>query len=155
MAQLVKNPLAMQETWLWSLGWEAPLEKGKATHSILAWRSPWTIVHGVTKSWTRLSDLHVHFRFHFRTWLLNRVVVQVMCMSCEEHWRKEEGEDLRRVIAVHQLGTRLGPISFNLWPSGSFPTEKCGLVKRKLIVTWKFPCMWLVAFLLVLLRVSL
>ena len=34
-------------------GWEDPLEKGKATHSsILAWRIPWTTVHGVTKSWT-------------------------------------------------------------------------------------------------------
>ena len=35
------------------------MEKGKATHSsILAWRIPWTIVHGVTKSWTRLSNFH-------------------------------------------------------------------------------------------------
>ena len=39
MAQLVKNPLAMQEIWVQSLGWEDPLEKGKAAHSsILAWR---------------------------------------------------------------------------------------------------------------------
>ena len=44
MAQLVKNPPAMWETWVQSLGWEDPLEKGKATHSsILAWRIPWTI----------------------------------------------------------------------------------------------------------------
>ena len=43
VAQLVKNPPAMGETWVWSLGWEDPLEKGKATHScVLAWRSPWT-----------------------------------------------------------------------------------------------------------------
>ena len=43
MAQTVKNLLAMQETWVGSLGWEDPLEKGKATHSnILAWRIPWT-----------------------------------------------------------------------------------------------------------------
>ena len=41
MAQLVKNLSAIQETWDQSLGWEDPLEKGKATHSsILAWRSP-------------------------------------------------------------------------------------------------------------------
>ena len=33
VAQLVKNPPAMWETWLWSLGWEDPLEKEKATHS--------------------------------------------------------------------------------------------------------------------------
>ena len=44
MAQLVKNPPAMQGTWVRSLGWEDPLEKGKAAHfSILAWRSPWTV----------------------------------------------------------------------------------------------------------------
>ena len=41
IAQLVKNPPAMQETLVRSLGWEDPLEKGKATHSnILAWRIP-------------------------------------------------------------------------------------------------------------------
>ena len=44
IAQLVKNPPAMRETWVPSLGWEDPLEKGKATHSsILAWRIPWTV----------------------------------------------------------------------------------------------------------------
>ena len=43
-AQLVKNPSAMRETWVQSLGWEDPLEKGKATHcSILAWRIPGTV----------------------------------------------------------------------------------------------------------------
>ena len=42
VAQLVKNPPAMWETWVRSLGWEDPLEKGKATHSsILSWRIPW------------------------------------------------------------------------------------------------------------------
>ena len=39
VAQMVKNPPAMQETWVRSLGWEGPLEEGMATHSsILAWR---------------------------------------------------------------------------------------------------------------------
>ena len=43
VAQMVKNPLSMQETWVQHLGWEDPLEEGMATHSsILAWRSPWT-----------------------------------------------------------------------------------------------------------------
>ena len=57
MVQLVENPPAMRETWVQSLGWEDPLEKGKATHSrILAWRIPWTVHvdHGVSKSpWGR------------------------------------------------------------------------------------------------------
>ena len=44
MAQLVKNLPAMRETWVRSLDWEDPLEKGRATHvSILAWRIPWTL----------------------------------------------------------------------------------------------------------------
>ena len=44
VTQLVKNPPAMWETWVQSLGWEDPLEKGRATHSsILAWRIPWTV----------------------------------------------------------------------------------------------------------------
>ena len=43
VAQTVKSPSAMQETWVRSPGWEDPLEKGMAAHSsILAWRIPWT-----------------------------------------------------------------------------------------------------------------
>ena len=59
-AQMVKNPPARQETWVWSLGGEDPLEKGMATHSsILAWRIPWTEELGgpwSTKNQTGLSD---------------------------------------------------------------------------------------------------
>ena len=44
VAQLVKNLPVMQETWVRSLGWEDPLEKGMATHSsIVAWRTPGTV----------------------------------------------------------------------------------------------------------------
>ena len=44
MAQMVKNPPAMWETWVQSLVWEDPLEKGNATHSsIVAWRIPWSV----------------------------------------------------------------------------------------------------------------
>ena len=51
VAQLVKSQPAMQETWVQCLGWEDPLEKKMATHSsILAWRIPWTVVHGVAES---------------------------------------------------------------------------------------------------------
>ena len=46
MAQLVKNPPAMWEIWVWFLGWEDPLEKGMAIYSsILAWRIPWTVYY--------------------------------------------------------------------------------------------------------------
>ena len=71
VAQLIKNPPAMRETRVQSLGWEDPLEKGKATHSsILAWRIPWTVqslrlqrvghnwwlsLSNVTKRWAKLE----------------------------------------------------------------------------------------------------
>ena len=43
MAQTLKNLLTKQQTWVQSLGWEDPLEKGTGTHSrILAWEIPWT-----------------------------------------------------------------------------------------------------------------
>ena len=54
IAQLVKNPPAMQETWVSSLVWKHPLDGG-------AW---WAIVHGVAKSRTRLSDFTFTFQFH-------------------------------------------------------------------------------------------
>ena len=57
MAQLVKNLPAMQETGVLPLGWEDTLEIGKATHSGLE-NSMDCIVHGVAKSWARLSDFH-------------------------------------------------------------------------------------------------
>ena len=60
--QMVNNLPAMSETWIWSLGYEDPLEEGMATHFILAWRismdrGSWqATVHEVTKSWTQLSN---------------------------------------------------------------------------------------------------
>ena len=51
VAQLVKNSPAMGETWIRSLVWEDPLEKGMATHSsILAWRIPWMAEPGRLQS---------------------------------------------------------------------------------------------------------
>ena len=59
IAQLVKNPPAMQENPVRFLGWDDPLEKGKATEPVF-----WTgefLVHGVAKSQIRLNDFHFHF----------------------------------------------------------------------------------------------
>ena len=75
VAQTVKNPLAVWENGVQSLGWEDPLEEGVATHSgILAWRLPmdrgaWrAIVHGVTESnmteqLSTMCDLNLFFLF--------------------------------------------------------------------------------------------
>ena len=59
VAQMVKNRPAMQETWIRSLSWEDPLEKGKATHSSNLENSMDCIVHRVANSQTRLSDLNL------------------------------------------------------------------------------------------------
>lgn len=51
VAQMVKNMIAMQETWVQPLGWKDPLEKKIATHcSILVWEIPWTELHGGLQS---------------------------------------------------------------------------------------------------------
>ena len=73
-AQRVKNPPAMQKTWVWSLGQEDPLEVGMATHySILAWRIPvdrgaWQSTRDrVAKSQRRLRTAH-------DTWILFKIL---------------------------------------------------------------------------------
>ena len=70
VAQRVKNPPATWETWVWSLGWEDPLEEGMATHSsFLAWKIPWTEKSGrlpftgsqrVRHDWSNLALTHTH-----------------------------------------------------------------------------------------------
>ena len=78
VAQLVKNPPAMRETWVWSLGWEDPLEKGKVTHSgTLAWRIPWT---GSPWGWQRARhDWATRSHLHELSSLASRLSCSVMC----------------------------------------------------------------------------
>ena len=60
MAQLVKNSPAMWETWVPSLGWEDPLEKGKLPTPVFYLENSMdSIVHGVTKHWTGLKDFQL------------------------------------------------------------------------------------------------
>ena len=64
---MVKNPPALWETWVRSLGWEDPLEETMATHSsILVWRIPWTEEPGGYSPWGREeSDTTEQLHFHF------------------------------------------------------------------------------------------
>ena len=73
MAQTVKNPSTVSETWVRSLGWEDPLEKGMAARSrILAWRIPWTVKlsglqsmgHQELDTTEGLNTSHIHVRHH-------------------------------------------------------------------------------------------
>ena len=67
MAQLVKNQPAMQETWVPSLGWEDPLEKGKATHnSNLAWRILWSVQY--MRPQRVGHDLATSLHFNSKVW---------------------------------------------------------------------------------------
>ena len=89
VAQLTKNPPAMWETWVQSLGWEDPLKKGKVTHaSILAWRIPWTVqsmgFQRVRRDWATCT-------FTFIKWINNENISPVpgysqcrdqTCISC-------------------------------------------------------------------------
>ena len=70
VAQLVKSPLAMWETWVRSLGWEETLEKRKATHSIiLAWKIPWTVysmgLRRVRHDWMTFTSCRLKFPLPF------------------------------------------------------------------------------------------
>ena len=75
LAQSVKNPPALRETWVRSLGWDDPLEEGMATHSnILAWRIPvdrgawWAAVHGVAESDTTAHSTTQATGYHLGSW---------------------------------------------------------------------------------------
>ena len=99
VAQMVKNLIAMQETWVRSLGWEDLLEKGMTNHSsILVWRIPWTGEPGGLQStrWSRVgydrmtniltltlySRQHVVVQLLSRVWLLQPQGLQHTRLSC-------------------------------------------------------------------------
>ena len=63
VAQLIKNPPAIRETWVRSLDWEDPLERGRATHSSILPGEFHTIVCEVRKNQTQLSDFHFYFSY--------------------------------------------------------------------------------------------
>ena len=79
VAQVVRNPPAVQETQFWSLGQEDPLAKGVATHcSILAWRIPWTEDSGwlqsmrlqrVARAWMSNTFTLISCFMYFSMWL--------------------------------------------------------------------------------------
>ena len=77
VAQLVKNLPAVQETWVWFLGWEDSLENGMATHSsILAWRIPWTEEPGGLQSiglqrvrWVKRQRMNLRLKKKKRWWI--------------------------------------------------------------------------------------
>ena len=121
MAQLVKNLPAKQETWVRSLDWEDPLEKGEVTHSsILAWRIPWTYtVCGVAKSQTKLSDFHFSLSSQLCHFLAGR-------LFCGFGTRQRPGREAKTMdMVAFSPRSQLAPcffVSLPLW-------ENCESVK--------------------------
>ena len=102
VAQLVKNPPAMWEAWIWSLGGEDPLENGTATHSsILAWRIPWTEEPGKLQS---LGSLRVGH--DWATSCIGEGTGNLLQCSCLENTR-DGGAWWTAVYGVTQSQTRL------------------------------------------------
>ena len=99
VAQMVKNLPAMQETWVQSLGWEDPLEKGVAIHSsILAWRISWTeetggaAAHEVAKSRTQVKQLSRHTRTLITTVYISLLLTQ---LPHQVSWEKINVDQLK------------------------------------------------------------
>ena len=82
----------MWEMWVRSLGWEDPLEKGKATHFQYSGleNSMDSIVHGVTKSWTGLSDFHFHLHLQeLRKFLLKGIKKKKKKQGLKDYFENE------------------------------------------------------------------
>ena len=89
VAQLVKNPPAMWETWVQSLGWDDPVEKLKATHSsILPWRIPWTVEFS-------MSNVHFHFLS-----LGPRYKPKIASMNFNSNWHFSQNFSLRMSFVI-------------------------------------------------------
>ena len=105
VAQLVKNLPAMRETWVWSLGWKDPLEKGMTTHpSILTWRILWSV-------WSIGSQRVRHDRATFTFFLENQMI------NSNKYWSQLDQTESsieekclelidRKYIIFHQNTTR-------------------------------------------------
>ena len=103
VAQLVKHLPAVQETWVGSLGWEDPLQKGKATHSsILVWRIAWSIQsmgsQRVRCDWATF----IFTFFHFHEWKLKKLTTTNYCLrwTTYEASDKAKGQRLKASIII-------------------------------------------------------
>ena len=120
VAQLVKDPPAMRETWVQSLGWEDPLERGKATHSsILAWRipwlySPWDHKESDTTEWL---SLHMEKKKIADVKILGENSPELsLCAPCNKcSWRKEAGESDKYMRTEAEVSERERHVERNSW----------------------------------------
>ena len=123
MAQTVKNPPAMQDIWVQSLGWEDSWEEGMATHSnVLAWRIPidrgarQATVHGVAKN---------------QTWLSNGTPLQYSCLENP----MDGGAWWAAVHGVSRSRTRLSDVTFTF----HFPALEKEMATHSSVLAWRIP----------------
>ena len=107
VVQMVKNLPAMQEIWVWSLGWDEPLEKGMATHSsILAWGIPWTEGPG------RLQSMELQRVRHDQAKIMEASLIRwtrwVSLKIGDLNWNlsgiKSKGKTLRQTLQGKEFG---------------------------------------------------
>ena len=132
---MVKCLSAMQETSVWSLGLEDPLEKGMAAHSsTLAWKIPRTeaTVHGVTKSWAEQCQFHsLYFKqdkfcllWYLMTLLEKAMATHSSTLAWKIPWVEEPGR-LQSMVSLrvgHDWETSLSLSTFTHWRRKWQPT---------------------------------
>ena len=113
VAQTVKNPPAMWETWVQSLGWEDPLEKESTTHStILAWRISWTVYSpwGHTE-----SDMTEWLSLLLSLFLVNETSVQFSRSGMSNSLQPIELQQARPPCPSPTLGVHPNPCPLSRW----------------------------------------
>ena len=110
VAQMVKRLPVMRETWVWSLGWEDPLEKETATHSsTLAWKTPW--MHEPVRLQSMGSQ---RVRHNWATSLVHRIFQ--VDKEGQKHWNYRQQHELRNRNEKTRSGTGVRvPLPGGLW----------------------------------------
>ena len=113
VAQLVKNLLAMWETWVRSLGWEDPLKKKTATHSnILAWRIPW-IVQSI-KILNEVCSGIIYLKQKKHIQIKTLIHIDKCLYSCEYHHYQDTEHFL--IYKIYKISLHLFPFSLSPIP---------------------------------------
>ena len=105
MPQWVKNLLAIQVTWVWSLGLEDPLEEGMAIHScILGWRIPWTEEpgglqstrsQGVRHEWSSWACTHTRYGYYYH---YEEERMRKSMITCHTVYQRNSGAHMEELV---------------------------------------------------------
>ena len=148
LAQTIRNLPAMQETWVWSLEWEDPLDKGMASHSsILAWEIPWTekLCRLQSMGWQRVRQNWATKALTQLKWGDQKGVLSCPVIIAETHRKKKDSSFLARLslgVFTVALPTSFSPLykwspSLAMWglPCGlswsQTPNFNCLLIQNK------------------------